>query len=103
MLPCVSLPLHSTRLFLCLKLPVAVPSLVINLLAVSFPATPKSAAAAESLLGCAERNSSALSRKSQEEGEFSRCSFPGGAVYALASELADLRNDIQDCDGSIGR
>ena len=80
------------------------PSLVINLLAVSFPTTPKSAAAAESILGCAARNdSSAPSRKRQKDGGLSRCSFPGAAVYAVANELSDLRNDIQHCDGSIGR
>ena len=79
------------------------PSLVINLLAVSFPTTPKSAAAAESILGCAARNDSAPSRKRQKDGGIPRCSFPGAAVYAVANELSDLRNDIQHCDGSIGR
>lgn len=99
-------------MYQCLQLPVAVPSLVINLLAVSFPTTmtPKSAAA-ESILGCTMRNNSApsTSRKrprfaqKEKEGGFSRCSFPGAAVYAVANELSDLRNDIQRCDGTIGR
>ena len=84
------------------------PSLVINLLAVSFPATPQSAAAAGSILGCPGRNNSAPSRKkpsfAQKEGSgLAKCSFPGAAVYALVNELSELRNDIQKCDGSIGR
>ena len=75
-----------------------------NLLAVSFPTTPKSLTAVEPLLGCTVRNNSIPSATTrQREGGFAKCSFPGSAVYAVASELNDLRADIQQCDGSIGR
>ena len=96
--------IHLIKLYFCIQLPVAVPSLVMNLLAVSFPTTSKSVAAAESILGCTMRNNSAPSgTPRQKEGGFAKCSFPGSAVYAVASELNVLRDDIQKCDGSIGR
>ena len=84
-----------------MKLPAAVPSLVFNLLTVSATATPPGAAA-ESLLGCATGNHSSASSPGKG-GRFASCSFPGAAVYAVASGLNDLRHDILHCDGSVGR
>ena len=87
-----------------MKLPAAVPSLVFNLLTVSATATPPGAAA-ESLLGCiaAGNDSSSSSPGKRSSGRFASCSFPGAAVYAVASGLNDLRHDILHCDGSVGR
>ena len=91
------------------KLPVAVPSLVFNLLTVSATPPPspiKSGEAAESLLGCATGNDSSSPAKRPREGgggRFNSCSFPGVAVYAVASALNDLRHNILHCDGSVGR